>query len=176
MPDQKKLRENVTGILHAYEVQQEALTLQIAAKSSISQRSSAPAILESSLTCQNRLLEPAVLGGSPSTANQLSIKGNKPQKRSPKSPRKTKLMPFKRFEKRTNGVVPAENAPVITNGIVSKERKTLSNDELSSDCLTNSFPPQRIIAAMHRKMVGFCVIRFLDYLITFVVYLMLQAT
>lgn len=125
-------------------------------KSNLGQRSSAPAILESGTvtTNANRLSEPAILGGSQnSPANHLAVKSIKSQTRSPKSQRKLKLAPFKRFEKRANEVVPGENDTTLANGFVLKQRKSSSNDELATNSLTASTPSHMIVVVMHRKMV-----------------------
>ena len=155
LPDTKKLRENVTGILNAYEVQQEVLSSE-GPKQNLVQRSSAPAVLDSSMvtTRENRLAEPAILGGSQSGTSQLQVKGAKSTKRSPRSPRRLKILPLKRLDKRTNGIVPAADTEIVRNGHVVKERKSSSNDELTSQSIMDSSPPKRLITAMHRKMVG----------------------
>ena len=119
------------------------------------QRSSAPAALDSSVVTarENRLEEPAILGGSQSGTSQLPVKGAKSTKRSPKSPRRMKILPLKRLDKRTNGIVPAADTRVASNGHVIKDRKS-SNDELVSQSILDSSHPKKIITAMHRKMVG----------------------
>jgi len=153
LPDTKKLRENVTGILHAYEVLEGVINLDVP-KQPLSQRSSAPAIIDSSVVgnCENRLSEPAVLGGSQNSTNHLPVRVSKSTKRAPRSPLRTRL-PFKRLEKRTNGIMPAANASVGNNGCEVTERKASSNDELASQYASILSPPNCIVAVMHRKMV-----------------------
>lgn len=156
--DTKKLRENVTGILYAYEVRPQT-SLQFATRHQLTARASAPAALASSASSSpNRLSEPAVLGGSNSNSNNLlGIKGNRSPRRSPKSPRKSRLAPFRKLEKRTNGVVPTQNDDSkIGDGIGGAGMTSASsNAELSTECFCESNDPtkNRVVVVMHRKMV-----------------------
>eukprot|EP00795_Rhopilema_esculentum_P015115 gene15115-6296_t len=161
LPDSKKLRENVTGILYAYEVKAQASILEIPSKLPVRQRASSPAILETSaeaLSATTQLSETSVLGGSPSNGNVLQLKAQRSPKNSLKSPRKSRIMPW-RFEKKSNGITPTQSEhkeATVSNGYLRPNLQSSSSDNLlDGNCSFDSSDPlaQKIVIVMHRKMV-----------------------
>ena len=156
------MRENVTGILYAYEVKAQASILEIPSKSPVRQRSSSPAILDTSakaLPATAQLSEPSVLGGSSINGNVLQLKGQRSPKTLLKSPRKLRIMPW-RFEKKSNGITPTQSEhkeATVSNGYLRPNLQSTSSDNLlGGKCSFDPSDPlaQKIVIVMHRKMVS----------------------